>query len=69
MSENAHPAKGVLATRRITQRSLAAQTDYTEEHLSSVLNKHYPACPGLRARVATALGLPESVLFDAEAAS
>lgn len=59
----AHPAKGVLAVRRISQREAATAIGCTPAYLCSVLNGSVRPSAGFRQRLAAYLGEPEERLF------
>jgi transcriptional regulator with XRE-family HTH domain len=61
-----HPAKGVLAVRRITIRDVAAHLGYSPTYISKALNGWHSPSPRLRAGIAEMVGLPESALFRDE---
>lgn len=68
MDAYAQPAKGVLAVRRITQRSVASALGCDYRHLSAVLNGERRGSERLKQRLAEYLGRPVTELFDTEAA-
>lgn len=59
----AHPVKGVLAVRRISQREAAAAIGCGPAYLCSVINGTVTASADLRQRLATYLDASESELF------
>lgn len=59
----AHPAKGVLAVRRISQREAATAIGCTPAYLCSVLNGTVRPSARFRQRLATYLAEPEERLF------
>lgn len=59
----AHPAKGILAVRRLTQRDVAAGIGCNPTYLCSVLNGERRASAAFQSRLAQYLGLPASELF------
>ena len=61
-----HPAKGVLAQRRITNRRVAETLGYSEHYVSRVLNGYMPPSPRFRRDVAGMLDVAESDLFRDE---
>lgn len=63
MTGTAHPAKGVLAVRRISQREAAAAIGCNAAYLCSVLNGAVRPGARFRQRLATYLGEPEERLF------
>ena len=58
-----HPAKGVLAMRRITIRHLARGLDMHEIVVGRMLNGLEPASPRFRAGLSALLDLRERVLY------
>lgn len=58
-----HPAKAVMARRRITVKAVAEHLGMHQVHVSKVLNNYRGASPTFRAGVCQLLGLPESELF------
>lgn len=58
-----HPAKAVLADRRLTIASLSEQIGVNHHSLGRVLNGYVAPWPALRHRIAEALDLPEAALF------
>jgi transcriptional regulator with XRE-family HTH domain len=63
MAPAAHPAKGWLAVRRISQRQVAEALGITEGHVSRVLNGHHGSSAHFRSELCRLLKLPESRLF------
>jgi transcriptional regulator with XRE-family HTH domain len=63
ISTEAHPAKGVLAVRRISQREAAVAIGCTPAYLCSVLNGAVRPSASFRARLAGFLREPEDRLF------
>lgn len=59
----AHPAKGILAVRRISQRTAAGAIGCTPEYLCSVLNGSLPPSARFRRNLSEYLGEPEERLF------
>lgn len=59
----AHPAKGVLAVRRISQREAARAIGCTATYLCSVLNGSVTPSEQFRQRLAAYLGEPADGLF------
>ena len=59
----AHPAKGVLAVRRMSQRDTAAAIGCHPVYLCAVLNGERRASAAFQARLAQYLGVPASELF------
>lgn len=66
MSVDAHPAKGVLAVRRITQRAAATALGCNPRHLNAVLNGERKGSDSLKRRLADYLGRPVSELFTSD---
>jgi hypothetical protein len=63
-----HPAKGVLATRRISNRRVARALACSPTWVGRVLNGHVPAPERFRSGLAELLDYPEALLFhDPEA--
>jgi DNA transposition AAA+ family ATPase len=58
-----HPAKAILAERRITLRRTSAEVGLNAHTLGRVLNGYQAAYPALRARLAAFLEVPEADLF------
>ena len=61
-----HPAKAVLAARRISVRAVADRLEMNEQHVSRVLNGHAPTSGAFRTRLAVLLDMPEQLLFHAD---
>ena len=59
----AHPAKGILAVRRLTQRDVAAGIGCNATYLCSVLNGERRPSSAFQSRLAQYLGVPVSELF------
>ena len=59
----AHPAKAVMAQRRISVKALADAVPVTTGYLGRGLNGYIPLSPRVRQRIAEVLGLPEDELF------
>jgi transcriptional regulator with XRE-family HTH domain len=59
-----HPVKTELAKRGLTQTGFATQVRVSPATLNQVLNGRSSPWPDLRRRIAEALDLPESDLFD-----
>ncbi len=59
----AHPAKGILAIRRITIRRAAATIGISELVLGRILNGYERPSARVRAGLAALLSLPEAQLF------
>lgn len=62
----AQPLKGILAVRRISQRTAAAAVGCHPVHLCAVLNGERTASPDLKQRLAKYLSLTVADLFDDE---
>jgi len=69
VQRSAHPAKGILAVRRVTIRRAAATIGISELVLGRVLNGNEHPTPRIRAGLSALLGVPESELFDDEVRS
>ncbi len=63
MYPSPHPARAVMAQRRMTIRALAAEVGVNANTLGRVLNGRADPWPALRKKVALALGMPETALF------
>lgn len=61
-----HPAKGVIAMRRLTVRRVAAILGMSEQVVGRMLNGVERASPRLRAGLSALLNTAESELFRAE---
>lgn len=61
-----HPAKGILAMRRITNRRVDSVLDMNPLFVGRVLNGYDKPTPRFRAGLSALLGLPESALFRDE---
>jgi transcriptional regulator with XRE-family HTH domain len=59
----AHPARGVLAQRRITISATARQLGVSEQYLSRALLGHVSPSARIRQGLSELLGLPETELF------
>lgn len=66
--DNAQPAKGVLAVRRIKQRQVARTCDFSEGYVGRVLNGREKPSRRFRRSLADLLELPERELFADDAA-
>jgi len=62
----AHPAKGILAIRRITIRRAAATIGVSELVLGRILNGHERPSARVRGSLSALLSLPEAQLFADE---
>jgi hypothetical protein len=60
-----HPVRSYLTGHRITLKVLADATGYSTGYTEQVISKRHPALPDFRAACSIALGVPESLLFDA----
>lgn len=63
-----HPAKGVLALRRITQRELADALGFSYWELGRMLNGIRPATPRFRRGLSEYLDVPQRELFHQDQA-
>lgn len=61
--QRTHPAKGVLAVRRISQTAAAVAIGCSRTHLCLVLNGEVAPSDDLKRRLSTFLGEPVDALF------
>jgi len=63
LAASPHPAKAVLASRRVSVRGVARELGFSEWHVSRVLNGAVPASPRFRAALCELLSMREEELF------
>jgi transcriptional regulator with XRE-family HTH domain len=64
----AHPLSAVLASQERPAAWLARKTGKSPAYVTKVMNGTRRPSPDFKARAAQALGVPETLLFPAEAA-
>jgi len=61
-----HPAKALMASRRMTIRELASEVGVNASSLGRILNNYEEPWPKLRTAVAEALGITEDACWRSE---